>query len=348
MPDYFRGVARPLDLIGPVVTAPPFTFALALVIAATVVAIRANIALGAHRDLAVSRMRSSWGEARYAPERRALGATSVVTALAFMAEFVASAYLPSETPAIAWRFATPLVCAAVGLAAVLAVIVLRGSGAPERPMTPTERRTWLTFSSRTSLIAAASSALVLATTTIAAGLASSANAEGEFVWLVIPIPNAASVDPIRIPFYGWAYGLPVLIGLAALLIATGITLRRSAARPFLRPETVTVERAARRRTARDAALISTSATLLTLAMSWRLVARGGSVDSLIIDGQNGGAPFDVAWRYAEFAIIAGWAAPALEVVALAILFLVAVSALRIGGVSSESAPALDAGAEITR
>lgn len=351
MPGHLRGAASPLDLVGAVVTAPPFTFAIALVLAATILAIRANLALGGSRHVTASGMRSS-GEARFAPERRALRATSVAVALAFIVEFVVSAYLSSETPAIAWRFAAPLACAAVGLAAVLAVIVVRGSGAPERPVTPTARRTWLSFSPRASLIATAGAAIVLVATTLAAGLASSTNAEGDFVWLEIPIPNAASVDPIRLPFYGWAYGVPVLIGLAALLLVAGLTLQRSAARSFLRPETVIAERVARRRTARDAALIATSATLLALAMAWRFIARGGSVHSLTVDGQNGGAPFDAAWRYAEFAVVAGWAAPAVEVAALGILFLVAGSALRSGGGSggadAASASAHDAHAEITR
>ena len=56
-------------------------------------------------------------------------------------------------------------------------------------------------------------------------------------------PNEAAIDPIRLPFFGWTYGVPVLIGLAALAATSWAGLDRSSARPFTSPQTVTAERA---------------------------------------------------------------------------------------------------------
>ena len=105
-------------------------------------------------------------------------------------------------------------------------------------------------------------------------------------------------------------------------------LDRNAARPYLRPETVSAERASRRETARGTTLIVIAAVLLTLAGAWRLIASAGSGAYLTITGQNGDTPYDASWRFAEFAVAAGWFAPLLEVTAFTFLLVVASTGLR--------------------
>jgi hypothetical protein len=164
--------------------------------------------------------------------------------------------------------------------------------------------------------------LLLVATTIAAGATSAADGRGQYIWLEIPIPNEAEIDPIRLWYYGWAFGVPVLIALAALIVTTALALRVNAARPFIRPETVAAERGLRSEVASGAVAVATAGMLLALAGAWRLIARAGSGTQLWIEGQNGGDPYEAAWRYAELATAAGWLAPILEVTAFALLLLV--------------------------
>lgn len=311
----------PVQLIWAALSFPPISLLIAILIAG-------GIVLVASRAASAGRQPNSVRD-RYAPEHRALGAVAVGVIVLFIAEFVLRGYVFTAQGLVHWwRFAVPLACAIVGLCIVLGIIVTRGTTSPDEPVMTATRRDWTSFSSRTMLVGVAAAALALVATTVAAGLASSANGQGQHVWLAIPVPNEAAIDPIRLPFYGWTYGVPVLICLAALVIVFWAALDRNSARPFMRAETVTAERAARRGTARDATRIVTATMLLTVAGAWRLIASAGSVSSLTITGQNGDAPYDAAWRYAELAIAAGWFAPILEVIAFVLLLLAAASGLR--------------------
>lgn len=309
----------PAELISGALSLPPFSLVIAMIIAG-------GIAIFAARPgrTAASSLDGPATAPRYLPEHRTLGVVSVGVIVVFLAELVLrGSTLAPGAPVAWWQFAVPVFCAAVGLGALFVVIVTRGTTPPEAPVVPTHRRSWSSFSSPTALIVAGFVSLVLVATTVAAGLASSPNGEGHHVWLVIPVPNEASIDPLRVVFYGWTFGVPVLAGLAVLLVAAWGTLDRNAARPYLRPETVTAERAARAATARGTTRIATAAVLLTTASAWRLIADAGNVSTLTILGENGGGPYEAAWRYAELAVVAGWLAPLLELTAFALLLLVA-------------------------
>ena len=77
-------------------------------------------------------------------------------------------------------------------------------------------------------------------------------------------------DPSR--FYGWAYGVPVLVCPTVLTTVTWAALHPNAARPYIRPETVTAERDARREVAVGTVRIATAGMLLALAGASRLMA----------------------------------------------------------------------------
>jgi len=114
-------------------------------------------------------------------------------------------------------------------------------------------------------------------------------------------------------------------------------LHTNATRPFMRPETVTAEREARREVAIGTVRIATAGMLLAPAGAWRFIASAGSTSSLVINGQNEGNSYEVAWRYAELATAAGWLAPVLEIAAFVLLLLVASSLRRRPAAKSEHA-----------
>lgn len=330
-----------LDLLGAAISWPPVSLAAAVVIAGAVTVLRYRRFRAGTRGLDDA-ARSA--QSRYAPEHLALGIAALSIVLLFLVEYIVRGYVLTGPGIWWWRFAVPIVSAAVGIAVTLGLITTRGSTPPEAPVLTSLRRTWLSFNSRSSLIAAAVAVLALIGTTILAGIASASNGDGQYVWLTVPIPNEPNIDPVRVLFYGWTYGVPVLASLAALLPIASAALHCNAARPYLRPDTVMVERTARRETARGTVLLVLAAALLSLASAWRLIASAGSGQYLTVMGQNGNAPYDSAWRYAELAVAAGWAAPLVETVALTVLLLVAANSLV--GKSVTSSPATTAHATV--
>ncbi|MBA8816558.1 hypothetical protein FHX48_001631 [Microbacterium halimionae] len=319
-------VFNPVQMVEGALSLSPVLFGIALLVVGFTVTIASGSTRWAAHDSVVE-TRSV--RKRYARERRTLGIAALVVVALFFAEFLFRGYFFAGPDLVSWwQFATPIVVAALGIGAILVQIMTRGTTRPEAPVMLPARRSWTSFSSRSALIGGGLVILALVATTLAAGFASTPNGEGQYVWLTIPVPNEAAIDPIRVRSYGWAYGVPVLACLIALVGVTWATLDRNAARPYLSPETVTAERMARRAIARDGLRVAMAAMLLTLASSWRLVASSGSISQLTIMGQNGGEHYEASWRYAELAVAAGWAAPFLEIAAFVLLLLVAHSGLR--------------------
>lgn len=261
--------------------------------------------------------------ARYVPEHRTLGIAALAVIVAFVTENLLTGYVLDMYDVVSWwRYATPVFAAALGLAALLMIVVGRGSAPGERPVIPAVRRTWLSFSSRSGSVGAAVAVLALALTTLAAGFASSNIGDGPYVYLEIAIPNE-TIDPLRPWFYGWAYGIPVLVCLVALSAVGAGALHANAARAFLRPETVVAEQRERRDIAIGITRIVTAAALLALAGAWRFIADAGSTTQLIIQGEGGDDAYEAVWRYTDLAIAGGWLAPAVEILAFVLLILVA-------------------------
>lgn len=260
--------------------------------------------------------------ARYAPECRAIGWTALATVIIVITEHFVRSYASNLNDVVSWwRFATPVFIAGSGLGALLAAISTTGSKPPEHPVLGTARRTSLTFTPRPAVIGSSIVCLVLIATTVIAGLHSSADQRGRHVLLEIPIPNEPTIDPVRIWFFGWAYGLPVLIALVMLAAFTALSLHANAVRPFIRPETVAREQVARRQISTGAVQLATAAMLLALGDAWQFIASSGGTTRLSVDGSGSSSDYEVVWRGAEIATALGWLAPVLEISAFAILFL---------------------------
>lgn len=259
--------------------------------------------------------------ARYSREHRTLGLTAIGVVAVFLAENLISGYVLDLNGVISWwRYAMPVFTASVGIGLLLAIVATLGSTPPERPVA-VPRRTWLTFSPRAGTAGAALAVLALTATTVLAGLASSNINGGPYVFLEIEINNEP-IDPLRPWFYGWAYGIPVLICTAVLLAVMVAALHASAVRPFLRPETVAAEQRERRDVATAITRTATSALLLSLAGAWRFIADAGSVVGLTVQRDGGSDSYTAFWRYGEIAGVGGGLAPLLEIAAFVLLFLV--------------------------
>lgn len=333
-----------MDLVRAAFSLPLFSLFLAVVIVGAILIFGSRPQIAARQAQAVTAGVIRAVHARYRVERLVLAITAVLVIVVFAVENVLRGYVLHLGELLPWwRFATALFVAALGLG-VVAAIEVRGAKPPEVPVVSGARRTWTSFGPRVGLIGGVAVLVAILVTSIAAGMAAYVDSRGDSAWLEIPIPNEETIDPMRVHFYGWTYGVPVLICAALLAAATWGVLQANASRPYIRPETVAAERHARRAVARDAVRIATAAMLLGLAGAWRLIASNGTGSGLVIEGKNDGAPYEAIWRYAELAAVAGWAAPVLEVLAFAVLLLVAVR-LRAPKVPAE-AEAEDAVADV--
>ena len=322
---HIASLLDPIQLLGGLLSLPLVSLILAAIIAVGI-AVSPRAAARRRGRVRLTPSASTAVSARYTPEHRALGIAAIVVIVIFIAENLITGYVlgmfgVSLNGVVGWwRYATPVFTASLGVAVLLAMIVTHGSTPPERPVVAA-RRTWLTFSSRVGSVGTALALLALTTTTLLAGLASSNLNGGPYVYLEIDVPNE-TIDPIRPWFYGWAYGIPVLICTAALIAVVVAALQANSARAFLRPETVVAEQRERRDIASGISRLAASAALLALAGALRFIAEAGSVAGLTIQGDSGSDSYDVFWRYGELAAIGGWVAPALEITAFVLLFLV--------------------------
>lgn len=332
----------PADYAGAAFSLPALSLVLAILVAGGILLVTSRPS-ATREAVRPSALLADSVRTRYRPELRSLRFAALAVIVLFLIESVLRGYVWQSPDAVSWwRFATPLAAALIGLLVTLALIAARGTTPPEAPALPTGRRTWLSFSSRTGIASAGTVLLLLTVTTVLAGLASAPDSRGRYVWLEIGIPNEPDIDPLRLQFFGWAYGMPVLVALAATTIVVCAVLDRNAARSFIRPETIPAERSARRAVASAATHIFAGAMLLALAGAWRLIAQAGSSVSVTIDGENSGEPYEVVWRYAELADVLRWGAPVLEILAFTLLIVVLVRPQR----TAAARPAAAAPAEM--
>lgn len=262
---------------------------------------------------------------RYAGEMRALGIGSLVTVLAYATLSILQGFVFDLVNVVSWwYYAAPLISGAAVLTVVMLVMALGQRETPRRPVLPTSRRTWVSFIGIRELTTAALLVVLLASTTIFAGLNSSPDQEGRFVYVDISVPNT-DIAPLRPWFYGWAYGIPVLTCMALMIVAASAALHINAVRSFTGPDSVASERTDRIAIGNGVARIVAGVTALSLAGALRFIADGSAIEKLTIEGQG---TYDAVWRYAEFAVIGGAIAPCFEIVGFLILLLTSIDRLK--------------------
>lgn len=312
-----------LDLITAALGIPILSLALAAVALAAVALVRRRRP-GPVRQAADSPDRDV--TARYDVEQRALGWGAVGVIVVFVAESILRGYVWDLVDVASWwRHAVPLFSASLALLMALALIVGRGTSAPQVPLLPATRRTSAAFGPRRLLPLGAVTLGILVATTVAAGIVSSPDDRGRFIYLEIPLPNT-TVDPIRPWFYGWTYGVPVLVSAVLLAAVVALALRTNATRPFLRPDTAEAERIARRRVATGIVRIATAALFLALAGAWRFIG-SAVIETMTLADDVSETTYEAALPFAALARWGQGLAPLIEIAAFLLLLLAARSTL---------------------
>jgi hypothetical protein len=173
-----------------------------------------------------------------------------------------------------WQFAlTPASVALVIL--VTAIFLASRASKPLVPITPVVRRHWLSFTAGYDKVLLAALLVVTTAVSVAAGLASSPDSEGRYALILTRGGGYGS-------FFGWAYSVPLLLAVIALIAALAWALHLNAARPYLRPGTVADENEARRALAGVLSKLTAAAILIPLGGALRFIGSmgmgGSSVD----------------------------------------------------------------------
>lgn len=214
-----------------------------------------------------------------------------------------------------WVYAAPPAAATVCFAVVF-VVLSRERARPEVPVMPVVRRGWAHFVSRRDAVVATAAFALFVLTALIAGVASSPDDNGWFSRLEIPVGEAGSGS---MTFFGWAYGVPTLVAVTALTALVVASLRVDSFRPFVRPETVGAETAARRDTAALFTRLFIATILLTLGGAWLMI--GGAGTGAVGVGIPGVDVFMFSAGYASFAPAFVVAGVALQTAAIVVLLL---------------------------
>lgn len=247
-----------------------------------------------------SRARRSAGASRAIPSTVRLTAAAVIVAWAL--GMVAQIFWIRFPTISWWSLALPLVVSAVGFA----VAMNHKGSSTVRTGTPAlvgVRRTWRSFASPGLLATGGGLVAMLVVVTVTAGAASVRDENGAFIFLELAGNGTSS-------FYGWALGIPVLLGLALLTTVAIVTLSITAARPFADPSTVKAESSGRRMLTNALLLTATAATALTLGGALQIIGQAGS-----------GGVSDAQWStgFSSFATFFIWSGWALQVASFAVL-----------------------------
>ncbi len=220
------------------------------------------------------------------PTRDRLAAAAVLGVVGWVLPLVLSFSMVGQ-----FRWWPEVLPIAAGTVAVL--IAGRGVTAPvaaDRPVLDLRRRGPLTFTRGVESLTTAITTVVLALTVLGAGLLSSQDDEGRYAFITMPVGDATASTE----FFGWYYGLPVVVATAVLVVVTLVGLHRIARAPR-----ADIDRAGddlRRRDRSSAVLRSaTAALLLTLGSAWQLVAHASSLRTSIPRTEAGTIEFGTSF-----------------------------------------------------
>lgn len=208
-----------------------------------------------------------------APNQTVVGRVSSLIALAGVVLFWLARFWFAGPMDTTWRFGVPLAAAtlAVGVFAGLGSRAKAAEGAREVDLSP--RSVW-TFGSSWWFAGVFTLAGMLVATVILAGLASSTDDQGRHTLIVLDV-GAIQAGTV---FFGWAFGIPMLIALAALLVLVFIALWL-VARPAVPADPISrdLEVAARRNRVRTVLAIASGAMAFTLGAALVFLGRSSAL-----------------------------------------------------------------------
>lgn len=198
-----------------------------------------------------------------------------------------------------WSLALPLAITAAGVLAV-AFSVPRRARRTGEPTLVGIRRTWLSFTDRLPLTLTGIAGALILVVTLICGAVSSPDEYGRYVFINFGDAGVAT-------FYGWMFGVPVLIGLLLLITASLTALSRIATPPFSSPLAAQNETISRRTVSNAVVYLTGSVLALTLGGILKMIGGAGSGSvGVRIPGVG-----DFVWSpgyssFAEFFTWSGW------------------------------------------
>ncbi|AWB86072.1 hypothetical protein [Mycetocola zhujimingii] len=188
----------------------------------------------------------------------------------------------TELPLATWRNSIPLA------AASLAVILYATIGVRPRPVVPSREidlapRTMWSFGSRWWFAGWVTFVGLLSATVVLAGLASSTDGEGGHTMIVLDVGSSQAGTT----FFGWAFGVPVLLFLAVLSVVDCFALSRIA-RPAVPADPVerSLEVAIRRNQVRTVLALSVGAIAFTFGAALIFISRAATLSASVL-GSDG-------------------------------------------------------------
>lgn len=224
-------------------------------------------------------------------------AGSLLVLLAFILAAASVLLRSNPLEVLWWRYSAPLLVGVVVLA-VLFVHLVQNRVAPEAPVFSSTPRNWRTFTRPRDLVLAAIALVLTVFTVLAAGAASSPDDNGLYSMLIIW--NGDEVAG-QATFFGWAYGISVLLAILALAVVLFSVLRTDAVQPFRRPESVAAESVIRRQNSLLISRFAVATMALTLGGSWIDIGFAGTGRSGV--GIPGVGNFYWSAGYADFAYV---------------------------------------------
>ncbi len=205
-----------------------------------------------------------------------------------------------------WSLVLPLLVASGGAAVV--ALHRRPAARAGVPALAGVRRMWWSFTSRSALVTAGVLIAVLAIVTVAAGAVSIPDENGQLIFVSLAGNGVSS-------FYGWTLGVPVLVGVLLLCIATFAALSKISAPPFASPSTIQSESRQRRVSSGSVLFLAFAVVALTLGGALQIIGFAGAGIANDVAPSTGFSSFATFFRWT------GWALQVTSFAALAALAL---------------------------
>jgi len=321
----FLARVSPLDLVWGLLSSPVVSVALAVLAAVAIAAIP-------RRSGGVSAVVGPRGE------RGVVAALALAVGVLWLLDILLRGYVFDMSATVSWwRFAVAPTVAAAGLA-LLAIAMQTRSPRRAVDAATVVRRTWTTFGPRRGILSFVALAGVAVAVTLVFGWMSTSFEPGLAAHVALELPNTDEA-PVILPFPGWAYGIPLILSIGALAAALVFVLRRNAVRPFPDDVALDVERPRRASVARDAVVLATAATLLSLAGALRLARSAVTMSVTNLTDSGRGPALSVDLPHADLILVGGALAPALEIGGCLLLALLVGRGIRVAGARRRRTPA---------